>query len=104
MASVEEDAAVANAADAPAAGVWEQRVGGGAREEGEGEVSSAGDCTGYGRGGVRRERGVEAVPVHEADEGGRVFLTEAAEEGIAGGDLAEGDAGGGGVDEVGWGG
>lgn len=75
-AAVKEDATVEDAPDAPEAGVRQQGVGGGAGEEGEGEVGGADDCAGGGRRGVRREGPAEAVPVHETDEGRRVASAE----------------------------
>ena len=53
---------------------------------------------------MRRFGGVESFVVEEAEEGRGVELAEAPEEGAVGDEAAEGDAGGGGADEVLWGG
>lgn len=51
-----------------------------------------------------RYRVVEAAVVEEAEEGRGVELAEAPEKGAVGDEMAEGDAGSGGRDEVLWGG
>uniref|UniRef100_M8BV85 Uncharacterized protein n=1 Tax=Aegilops tauschii TaxID=37682 RepID=M8BV85_AEGTA len=91
--AVEEDAAVADVAGMPGAEPPLLGLG----HEGVGEVGGVEEGGGGPRGGVRRLGGVEgAAPVvDEAEEGRRVELAEAAEEGAVGDDAAEGGAGGG---------
>ena len=71
MLTLKKDAAVADVLHGPAA------VGG---EEGEGEVGGVGERAGGGRGGVRREAGMKAVAVEDAEEGRGVEEAEAAAE------------------------
>jgi hypothetical protein len=93
-----EDAAVSDVPDDPAVS------GGGGGDEGEGEVTCEGDDPSCQRGGVRRVHGVEDIVsvLEEAEEGRVVEPAVLPEEGAAGDEAAECDAGGGGEDEVGW--
>uniref|UniRef100_A0A8R7VA78 Uncharacterized protein n=1 Tax=Triticum urartu TaxID=4572 RepID=A0A8R7VA78_TRIUA len=110
---IEEDAAVADIAGAPAGAFpvvflgARRDVVGRRRNDGrdEGEIGGGGgEGAGERGGGVRRLGGVESARVHEAEEGRAMQRAEAAAKGAAFDDPAEGGAGGGGAGERVWGG